>query len=108
MRDVDARFLLANERTLLAWTRTALTLQAGGIGLLQFGTGLAARAVVGVLLLLLGAAAGIAGHRRYRRADEAMRAGRLPAKGHGPELVSLAATAIGAALAVAYIVAELD
>ena len=36
--DPDARFLLANERTLLAYVRTALTLQAGGIGVLQFVT----------------------------------------------------------------------
>ena len=33
--DVDARFLLANERTLLAWVRTSLTLLAAGVGTLQ-------------------------------------------------------------------------
>ena len=33
--DVDARFLLADERTLLAWVRTSLTLLAAGVGTLQ-------------------------------------------------------------------------
>ncbi|MFC7482946.1 YidH family protein [Luedemannella flava] len=34
-RDIDVRFLLANERTLLAWLRTALALMAGGVALAQ-------------------------------------------------------------------------
>ena len=33
---VDYRFLLANERTFLAWMRTALGLIAGGVALEQF------------------------------------------------------------------------
>jgi len=32
----DPRFTLANERTFLAWVRTALALVAGGIGLEAF------------------------------------------------------------------------
>ena len=67
--DPDARFLLANEHTLLAWIRTALTLQAGGLGVLEFASEVEARGVIGVGLLLLGAAAGLAGYRRYRGAD---------------------------------------
>ena len=34
----DYRFLLANERTFLAWVRTALSLQIAGLGVLQFLT----------------------------------------------------------------------
>ena len=33
---VDYRFILANERTFLAWMRTALGLVAGGVALDQF------------------------------------------------------------------------
>jgi putative membrane protein len=35
---VDARFLLANERTFLAYVRTALSLQVAGLAVLQFLT----------------------------------------------------------------------
>ena len=105
--DPDARFLLANERTLLAWRRTALTLQAGGIGLLQFGIQVRARAPIGVSLLLLGAAAGMVGWRRYRDADRALRAGRLPPQGGAPELMALAVAALASVLAAAYLLAEM-
>jgi putative membrane protein len=36
----DARFSLANERTFLAWIRTALALLAGGVALEALGLGL--------------------------------------------------------------------
>lgn len=38
--DPDARFTLANERTFLAWIRTALALMAGGVALEALGLGL--------------------------------------------------------------------
>jgi putative membrane protein len=86
--DVDARFLLANERTLLAWLRTALTLLAAGVAVEQFGRGTTAQAVLAAVLIALGAASSAAGALRYRRADRALRAGRLPATGSAPLLVA--------------------
>ncbi|HZA84409.1 MAG TPA: DUF202 domain-containing protein [Actinomycetes bacterium] len=35
-REPDYRFSLANERTLLAWVRTALALDAAGLGVVRF------------------------------------------------------------------------
>jgi putative membrane protein len=35
MREPDYRFTLANERTFLAWIRTALALIAGGVAVVQ-------------------------------------------------------------------------
>jgi putative membrane protein len=53
----DARFSLANERTALAWIRTALALVAGGIGL----TSLRSVADLPVFLDIVAAVACIAG-----------------------------------------------
>jgi putative membrane protein len=45
-REPDYRFSLANERTFLAWIRTALSMLAGGVLLEQFATRLEPRLVV--------------------------------------------------------------
>jgi len=49
----DYRFSLANERTFLAWIRTALALLAGGVLLDQFSTRLHPRWAVLVLAIAL-------------------------------------------------------
>src|SRR5690242_17488501 len=45
-KEPDYRFSLANERTFLAWIRTALSLLAGGVLLEQFATKLEPRAII--------------------------------------------------------------
>jgi len=74
---MDGRFLLANERTFLAYLRTALALQVGGLAVLQFLTDAAVevRTVLGLLMVCVGSALGVVGLVRYRRVDAAMRAG---------------------------------
>jgi len=76
---VDYRFLLANERTFLAWVRTALGLIAGGVALDQFvrveqGEGLVVAASVAIIVA--GALIALIGTVRWARTDAAMRAGR--------------------------------
>lgn len=73
--DVDVRFLLANERTLLAWIRTGLTIQAGGIALSAFHPD---SPFIGVVILFLGMLVAFIGYRRYQVADQSIRAGHLP------------------------------
>lgn len=73
--DVDVRFLLANERTLLAWVRTGLTIQAGGIALTAFHH---QSPIPGIMVLLLGALVAFIGYRRYKVSDKSIRAGYLP------------------------------
>jgi putative membrane protein len=96
--DPDARFLLANERTLLAWLRTSVALQAGGIGLLHFAPKLDLNGLIGLGLLLLGGLTGLTGYRRYRAADQAIRRGQLPPHGLAPEAIALAITVLAVLL----------
>jgi putative membrane protein len=84
--DVDVRFLLANERTLLAWVRTALTLLAGGVALIYVNPELFP---IGLMLLGLGTVAGIVGYRRYEAAERAIRSGRMIGRGKGPALITV-------------------
>ena len=74
---VDYRFLLANERTFLAWVRTALSLQVAGLGVLQFLTSSsdAVRYVLGLGLVLVGSYVSATGYLRYYRNERLIRAG---------------------------------
>jgi putative membrane protein len=102
--DVDARFLLANERTLLAWVRTSLTFLVAGFGVQQFAVDLRARELVTLTLLVLAAVSAGAGTLRYTRADRALRNGVLPVTGRTPLLVGLALVLIAVAAMVAVVV----
>lgn len=73
----DPRFSLANERTFLAWIRTALALLAGGIAVEAFTTEIfvpVVRKLVAVLLLLLAMVVGVIAAIRWLRVERAMRA----------------------------------
>jgi putative membrane protein len=100
---VDYRFTLANERTFLAYMRTALGLDAAGLAATQFLHPSAAhfRLTIGLMLVGLGAAVSILGYRRWADAESAMRRGlplpplRLPlAVAVGMVAVSIAALAL--------------
>ena len=82
-REPDYRFTLANERTLLAWIRTALALDAAGLAIIRYAPTLAvtgAREVIGTALVLIGAVIAGTSYRRFVRVDRAIRVGRpLPA-----------------------------
>jgi putative membrane protein len=105
--DVDARFLLANERTLLAWVRTALAFLIAGLGVQQFATDLRSRELLTLSLLGLGLLCAVAGAARFLASDRALRAGRLPNSGRGTvvlagllvlvALASMIAVVVGAA-----------
>ncbi|HEX5455844.1 MAG TPA: DUF202 domain-containing protein [Candidatus Saccharimonadales bacterium] len=83
--DPDARFLLANERTLLAWIRTALAVLAGGIALIQLsGEDQVTQNVLGTAIVLLGGFMAAVGYIRFQAADKAIRRGELPTLGHEP------------------------
>src|SRR5215469_17176714 len=75
----DARFTFANERTFLAWSRTALALVVAGLAIVQllppfrgvpFG-----RHVLGVPLIVLGAVIAVASLYEWIRNQRALRLG---------------------------------
>jgi putative membrane protein len=84
----DARFTLANERTFLAWSRTALALVAAGLAIVQllppFPGVPWGRQIIGTPLILLGSAVAVisylewAGNQRALRRGEPMTRSRLP------------------------------
>ncbi|MGB3945549.1 MAG: DUF202 domain-containing protein [Candidatus Saccharimonadales bacterium] len=85
--DVDIRFLLANERTLLAWVRTGLTLIAGGVAVAFIAPNSTQGTIAGLGAIGFGGALALVGYIRYQVADAAIRAGELPAMGLGGILV---------------------
>lgn len=101
--DVDTRFLLANERTLLAWIRTALTMQAGGIALAHFVSDSVLGYTTGITAVMLGAVMAVVGYRRFRAADKAIRSGRLPHRDKGPAFEVALIVLISVVLALAQV-----
>ncbi|ANE82932.1 hypothetical protein A7U43_14845 [Mycobacterium adipatum] len=72
----DYRFTLANERTFLAWIRTALALIAGGIAVVQFVPSFGIPGVRHGLSVVLTAGGGLLAAlavRRWQRVQVAMR-----------------------------------
>jgi len=98
--DVDTRFLLANERTLLAWIRTSLAVEAGGVALAALHK---QHAVLGVIVLLCGAAVALIGYHRFIAADRAIRSGKMPPTGSGPAIQVFGVVIVALVLAVAQI-----
>jgi putative membrane protein len=87
----DTRFTQANERTFLAWNRTALAFIAGGLAVEQFVEGSrAARLVVAIPLILLGGFVGVAGYARWKEAEQAIRRGEELPPSRVPRLLALA------------------
>lgn len=80
--EADPRFTLANERTFLAWIRTALALIAGGVALeaLDLPVQPALRLTASLLLLVLGLAVPLLAWFTWGSVERALRQGApLPA-----------------------------
>lgn len=71
----DPRFSLANERTFLAWTRTALALIAGGVALEVLGLDLhpGLRLAASMLLIIAGTAVAPLAWWEWMRAERGLR-----------------------------------
>ncbi|MCX6422863.1 MAG: DUF202 domain-containing protein [Actinobacteria bacterium] len=103
---VDYRFILANERTFLAWMRTALGLVAGGVALDQF-VAIDQRSwaigVIAVVTVFLGAAVALIGIYRWRNADVAMHEGVSIPRSNALLITGVGFTALALIIALALI-----
>ena len=96
----DPRFTFANERTFLAWSRTALALVVAGLGIVQllppFPGVPVGRHLLGVPLIVLGAVLAIVAYGEWMRNQRALRRGEPLPRSVMPWI--LAATVAGMAV----------
>ena len=101
----DPRFTFANERTFLAWSRTALALVVAGLGIVQllppFPGVSAGRYLLGVPLIALGAVLAVAAYAEWVRNQRALRRGEALPRSLLPWV--LAATITGIAIIAAIV-----
>lgn len=94
----DYRFSLANERTFLAYLRTALACYAGGLSAVQFleleGNRWLTR-LIGIALVLAGIGATIGAWRRFQQNQAAMRRGAPLPTGRLPLLLTATIGLVG-------------
>jgi putative membrane protein len=100
----DPRFSLANERTFLAYVRTALAVLAGGVAIIGYAPDRRIALSAGLGLLLVGFVALIGGYIRWRHVDQAiaddrpLRASMLPAIITATLTVTVALALVAAAI----------
>jgi putative membrane protein len=95
----DARFTFANERTFLAWNRTALALVVAGLAIGQLlppfpGIPLG-RHLLAVPLIALGAILAAAGYLEWRRNQRALRCGQPLPRSPLPRVLAASITIMG-------------
>jgi putative membrane protein len=107
--DPDYRFTLANERTFLAWLRTALALLAGAVALASLVHDFGPREVriaITALLLVLALVLTVGAYGRWERAERALRENRSLPMGVLPRLVIAGIVLVIAGAAVMVFLAE--
>jgi len=105
--DLDPRLHYANERTFLAWIRTALALVTAGLVVTQLLPAFritGGRRMVGLPLIALGTFLAVACFRQWDRNEAAMRARQPLPRSHLPMIVAggVAAVAVVAVLVGAF------
>ncbi len=104
--DPDPRFTFANERTFLAWNRTALALIGGGLAagqLLEFDSE-AVRLLVSLLPIALGGVLALTSFRRWEDNERAMRLGEPLTHIGPPRFVPPAIALLAAVIAVLVVI----
>jgi putative membrane protein len=106
-KEPDVRFTYANERTFLAWNRTALALIATGVAATQLRPVLDidfGRRLLGLPLIAMGALLALASYRRWDANERAMRVGEPLPPSPLPRLLALG---IGIVAVLAIVIASI-
>jgi inner membrane protein YidH len=107
----DARFTFANERTFLAWSRTALALVVAGLGIVQllppFPGVPWGRHLLGVPLIAFGAAVAVAAYSEWVRNQRALRRGQPLPQSILPRLLAIVIAVMAAISAVVLLVSAI-
>jgi putative membrane protein len=107
----DPRYTFANERTFLAWSRTALALVVAGLGVIQllppFPGVPWGRHVIGVPLIVFGALVAVTAYREWARSQRAMRLGLPLARSVMPLLLAVVVATLGVISAVVVLASAL-
>ena len=109
--DPDPRFTFANERTFLAWSRTALALVVAGLGVVQllppFPGVPWGRRVLGLPLIVFGAVVAVVAYGEWVRSQGALRHGRPLPRSVMPRLLATVIAVIAIIAAVVVLVSAL-
>ncbi|HXW44327.1 MAG TPA: DUF202 domain-containing protein [Streptosporangiaceae bacterium] len=104
----DARFTFANERTFLAWTRTALAFMIAGLGVVQllppFPGVPWGRHVLGVPLIVIGGVIAVVSYGQWTRSQQALRRGQPMPRSVLPRVLAAAITIMAIVAAVVVLV----
>ena len=107
----DPRFTFANERTFLAWSRTALALVVAGLGVVQllppFPGVPWGRHVLGVPLIVFGAVVAVVAYAEWVKSQRALRRGEPLPRSIMPRLLTVVITAMAVIAAVVVLVSAL-
>ncbi|MDH3226604.1 MAG: DUF202 domain-containing protein [Thermoleophilia bacterium] len=102
-KDPDYRYTLANERTFLAWIRTALALAAGGLAAISLIPDFYGAEPLGLALLVLSLVTAAGAYRRWALSEAAMRLGQPLPPSSLPKVITAAAALVAVAVAVLFI-----
>ncbi len=102
----DVRFSLANERTLLAYQRTAIGLMGAAIAVAHFFEETPVVLALSSALLVTAAIAAVGGYQHFRHVDHAIRTGEAMSRGPAAHILSIAMLAC-LAIAAGYVISQM-